>query len=153
MNSAHSFFGYEWLLPFWDKELLQKWYSIPPRYKIHQALYEDWLLNDICTAYGIGDKKQVVGYTDVKWKRRLLYPIGGGISFILLHLGFPIRRRADFNNFCIIELGLFKMLRAKKYVKFMKAGIMHMICYFSSERRYGSKNLNYFYNNCKVRIN
>lgn len=34
MNSVHSFFGHEWLLPYWDKELLNTWYSIPAEYRI-----------------------------------------------------------------------------------------------------------------------
>lgn len=152
MNSAHSFFGYEWLLPYWSVELLDLWYSIPPCIKIGQSLYEDWLLKDICGTYGLGQKKEVVVYTDVKWKRRIMYPMGGLYAFLLLNMGIPVRRRTDFNNFCILELQLYKKLKRKSNIKYMKCGIMHMLGYFTIERRYGCANLLYFKKNSVVRV-
>lgn len=153
MNSAHSFFGYEWLLPYWSAELLNVWYSISPDLKRAQALYEDWLLNDICSSYGIGQKKKIVVYTDNPWKRKFLYYVGGIISFILLNTGHPITRKTDYNNFSILELELFRKLKVHKHIKYKKCGIMHMLGYFTTERRYGISNFLYFSKNCRVRIN
>ena len=37
MNHVHDFFGYEWLLPYWDKELLLLWYSIRQNIDINKV--------------------------------------------------------------------------------------------------------------------
>lgn len=151
MNSTHSFFGYEWLLPYWNKDLLLKWYSIPARYRADQKLYEDWLLNDICKQYGIGQKKTISRYSRKKWKRLLIYNIGGLLNFVLLHLGIPFKRKVDYNNFAPLEVELFKKIKTKNCIYYKKSGFGHMLCHFIMERRYGPKNYKFFYNHSKIK--
>ena len=63
MNTVYRFDmnGYAIL----NMELLKLWYSIPVRYKYHQCLYEDWLLNDICGKYGLNQRKSWITYSRI----------------------------------------------------------------------------------------
>lgn len=61
MNDVHEFFGYKWLLPCWDRRLLEFWYSLPLEYRLSQNLYEEWVTTKLPAQYGVGQKKIVVG--------------------------------------------------------------------------------------------
>ena len=151
-NSVPSYFGYEWLLPYWSVNLLLKWYSVPAEYRCHQILYEDWLMEEICKPYGLNQKKTICLYSSNRWKRRIQYAIGGFLCCIFLNIGIPFRRKQDFNNFSVFELELFKRLKTKRLVRYKKAGAVHMICHYLSERKYGIDNYELFVKNSKVKI-
>lgn len=142
MNKVHEFFGYEWLLPYWDKDLLLMWYSVPAEIKKHQLLYEDWLLNDICGEYGIGQKKFRASYSRNETIRKIMYGVGKYINFICLNLGIIFRRKYDECNFAPLELALFRSLNTKKTVLYEKAGIQYLLNQFILQRRYGVGNMN-----------
>lgn len=141
MNRTHEFFGYEWLIPFWDSELLTTWYSVPAELRYKQHLYENFLLDHVCSKYGIGQKKTVVGYSKNKAKRRLQYFAGGIINWILLHIGIPFKRKYDFNNWAPLELLLYKNLLSRKTVRYHKAGLVNLLTQYTLQRRYGVKNM------------
>ena len=137
MNTVHEFFGYEWLLPYWDAELLTTWYSIPAELKIHQALYEDWLLNDICKPYGIGTKKYRATYSNNRSIRKIKYVVGGVINYIVLRSGRVFRRKYDYNNFAPLEAELYSALPNKNTVTYRKAGVMFLLNQYLLQKRYG----------------
>lgn len=137
MNTVHDFFGYEWLLPYWDEELLNTWYSIPAEIKMKQSLYEDWLLNDICQPYGIGTKKYRATYSRKKFVRNLKYVVGGVLNYIILRSGHVFKRKYDYNNFAPLEAKLYKMLPNKHTVFYRKAGIMFLLNQYLLQKRYG----------------
>ena len=139
MNDVHDYFGYEWLLPFWDSELLMKWYSIPARMRVRQALYEKWLLHDICDEYGIGQKKTLASYSKKKIIKKMQHFAGSIISFALLHLNIPFRRPYDINNFAPLELELFKKLKKRKWVSYRKAGLALLQNQYVLQQRYDVK--------------
>lgn len=151
-NSVSSYYDYEYLLPYWDVELLQKWYSVPAKYRVNQKLYEDWLMGTICKPYGINQKKTVILYSSNKWKRRIQYTIGGILCFMFLNLGIPFRRKQDFNNFSVFELEAFIRLKSKRLVRYKKSGAVHMICHFIAENKYGVRNYEDFVRNTKVKV-
>lgn len=143
MNTVHSFFGYEWLLPYWDKELLLAWYTIPSELKVNQKFYEDWLMDVICKPYGLSQKKSYGGYSRRPIIRGVQYFAGGIVNYILLHLGIPFKRKQDFSNFAPLELELFRNIKTKKCVNYRKAGMMRLLAIYLVEKRYGEKNAKY----------
>lgn len=150
MNTAHSFFGYEWLLPYWDKELLMAWYSVPSEYKVKQKMYEDWLMEDVCKPYGLNQKKTMIAYSQNKTRRKLQYIIGGFINYFVLHLGIPFKRKQDYNNFAPLEVELFKNIKDHSNVNYRRAGMMQLLDNYLLERRYGSKNVKLANENLKA---
>ena len=141
MNSVHAFFGYEWLLPYWDKELLMAWYSVPSEYKVKQKMYEDWLMEEVCKPYGLNQKKTLVLYSQSRIKRKIQYSLGGIINYVLLHLGIPFKRQQDYNNFAPLEVELFKRINNHKIINYRRAGMMQLLDNYLIERRYGVENL------------
>lgn len=141
MNRVHQFFGYEWLIPFWDSELLDFWYTVPASLRCHQSLYETFLLNDLCSEYGIGQKKTIVGHPKSGFKRKIAYFAGGCINWMCLHLNVPFRRRTDFNNWSPLELELYNHLKTKKTVVYHKAGLMALLTQYTLQERYGATNM------------
>lgn len=139
MNTVHDYFGYEWVLPFWDSELLNMWYSIPAKERIGQQLYEDWLFNEIFSQYGVAQKKYRAMYSTNKKIRKLKYIGGSVLSSILLNAGIPFRRKYDYSNFAPLELELFKALPDKKTVIYRKAGLPLLINQYVLQNRYGTR--------------
>lgn len=139
MNTVHSFFGYEFLMPFWDRGILKLWYSIPAGMRIGRKLYESWLLDDVCTKYGIGQKKYVAKYSSNNYKRKFMYIMGGIISFVMLNSKMVFKRKYDYNNFAPYELCLFSNLCTKKTVKYKKAGLFHLLNQYCLQYRYGKE--------------
>lgn len=141
MNRVHEFYGYEWLLPFWDVELLSLWYSIPAQYRYKQSIYEDLLLTTICSEYGIGQKKTTIGYSPNPIKRKVTYFVGSILVYVFFHMGIPFRRRFDFNNWAPLELKFYKKLKTKKTVVWHKAAIVSIYTQYCLQNRYGIKNM------------
>lgn len=151
MNSVHSFFGYEWLLPYWDKELLTAWYSVPSEYKVRQKMYEDWLMEVICAPFGLSQRKTIGGYVKKGWKRSVQYYVGGVINYLLLHLGIPFKRKGDFSNFAPFELELFKNIKTRSCINYRRSGMMQLLENYLIEKRYGADNLKYAYKHVRSR--
>lgn len=141
MNRPCDTYDYEWLIPFWDKELLNLFYSIPAKYRYRQKIYEDFLLNDVCKDYGIGQKKTVVGYSLNPIKRKLTYLGGSVLAWICFHLNIPFRRKYDFNNLAPFELGIYQLLECKKTVVWHKAAAVSLFKQFILQYRYGVDNM------------
>lgn len=53
----YEFFGYEWRIPLWDKELMEYWYKVPYQNRIDGKLYNDFLFDFLFDKYQIGFKK------------------------------------------------------------------------------------------------
>lgn len=141
MNRSHDYYGFEWLLPLWNGALLNLWYSIPAEYRYKQKIYEDWLLNDICSKYGIGSRKKTVGYSSKPLRRKLTYMAGSTLAFLCFHLGIPFKRKYDFNNWAPLELNLYKHLKSKKTVVWHKAALYSLVTQYTLQNRYGVKNM------------
>lgn len=152
MNSVHSFFGYEWLLPYWDEELLMSWYAVPTEYKVKQKLYEDWLMEVVCKPYGLSQNKIIGGYVKKGWKRTAQYYVGGVLNYCMLHLGMPFKRKGDFSNFAPLELELFKNIKTRDCINYRRAGMMQLLENYLIEQRYGADNLRYACKHVKSRL-
>ncbi len=140
MNDVHEFFGYEWLLPCWNKRLLEFWYSLPLEYRLSQNLYEEWITMKIPAQYGIGQKKTVLSYpTSHGWERtkaRICVLLNRSIC---LPLGIPLREKLDFNNFAPLNCAVFRALRQKDLIGFRNASLNTLLTLYLMEQRYGSQ--------------
>lgn len=137
MNTVHAFFGYEWLLPFWNKKLLKFWYSIPADMRIGRKLYAEWLLESVCSKYGLGQKKYVAKYSEHQYIEEIMYKVGGVICYLLLNIGIPFKRKYDYNNFAPYELQLFKKLLTRETVSYERASLFHLLNQYCLQHRYG----------------
>lgn len=138
MNDAHAYFGYEWLLPCWNKRSLDFWYSMPQEYRLKQNLYEEWIMTGLPAQYGIGDKKQVVSYTLTRgWSRfkarcRLVLN-----RLIFIPLGVPLRQKTDFNNDAAVIKEAYRHIHQKRMIGFRNSGIIFVLGLYIMERLYG----------------
>lgn len=56
---VYEYFGYEWSMPLWDKELIEMWYRVPNQKRVGTGrLYDTFLLDQIFTPFNIAFLKQ-----------------------------------------------------------------------------------------------
>ena len=137
MNNAHEFFGYEWLLPCWDKDLLRFWYEIPVEYRKKQRLYNRYIEN---TLLRLGVKENDIfgaTYSHNQTILKLKRVIGGAIVCFMYTIGRPLKRKEDINNFAPLELELFRLIKNKKPIKMKYAGLLYLLGIYTIENRYG----------------
>lgn len=137
MNRVHDFFGYEWLLPCWDKKLLTFWYSLPPVYRIQQNLYEEWLLDSLFDKYKLGNRKTILKHSRFLFMANLKRYLAVLVVKKFYSLGIPIRRKTDQNNFAPLEALLYKKIRQKKRINYRRASIILLLTLYIMEKRYG----------------
>jgi len=140
MNDVHEFFGYEWLLPCWNRRLLEFWYSLPLEYRLSQNLYEEWITDGPPARYGVGQKKTVLSYMTLhgwektKTRARLLLK-----RMVCLPLGLTLREKLDFNNYAPLEVKLFRGLRQKHLIGFRNANWNAIFTLYMMEQRFGPR--------------
>lgn len=137
MNTVHEFFGYEWVLPCWDKELLSFWYSLPPELRKGQKLYEEYITQHLANRYGVGTKKHLNKLASAMWKVKVKRKLGGLAVRVLYPLGIPVRRNTDVNNFSVLEVEIYKHIKQKNAVKADRAALILLLTIYMMERRYG----------------
>lgn len=139
MNKIHEFFGYEWVMPCMDKEMMHYWRSIPVSMRINHNLFEEYVTENLANKYGVGQKKIEVLNAKTPMRRRIKRWIGGGVTRILYPLGIPLRRKTDINNFAPLEVKLYKNIKQKDAIKGSRAGIRHLMDVYFMEKRYGTE--------------
>ena len=137
MNAVHDFFGYEWILPCWDHEMLTYWYSLSPGLRKGQYLYEKYITEHIGGKYGVGTKKHLNLSAPTPFLDRMKRICGGILVRITYPLGIPLRRNTDVNNFAMFEVELYKAICQKSAIKADRAGVILLLTIFMMERRYG----------------
>ena len=137
MNTVHDYFGYEWILPCWDHDMLTYWYSLVPKLRIGQYLYEKYITEHIGRKYGVGTKKHLNLSAPTPFLDKMKRICGGILVRITYPLGIPIRRNTDVNNFAMFEVELYKAISQKNAIKADRAGIILLLTIFIMERRYG----------------
>jgi asparagine synthase (glutamine-hydrolysing) len=137
MNEVHSYFGYEWLLPCWDQELLDFWYNVSPDLRLHQYLYEKYIMEKIGKKYGVGTKKHLNMHSRSYFLSLMKRKIGGLVVRLAYPMGIPVKRGTDINNFALLEVELYKRIVQKKAIKPDRAAITLLLTIFMMERRYG----------------
>ncbi|MCR2046962.1 asparagine synthase-related protein [Acetatifactor muris] len=137
MNAVHGYFGYEWLLPCWDHDMLTYWYSLSPKLRIGQYLYEKYITEHLGRKYGVGTKKHLNLSAPTPFLDKMKRICGGILVRIAYPLGIPLKRNTDVNNFAVFEVALYKAISQKKAIKADRAGIILLLTIFMMEKRYG----------------
>lgn len=59
LNSVHvyAYFGYDFYLPFWDKNWIQFWYNLPMKERMQQSVYNAYIFAEYFKPFGIDFKK------------------------------------------------------------------------------------------------
>lgn len=139
MNRVHEFYGYEWIMPFMDKELMSFWRSIPVEMRLDHNLFEEFITEHLAKQYGVGEKKVLVPNAKTPIGNKIKRKLGGIATRILYPLGIPLKRKNDINHFAPLEVRLYKEIKQKDAIKYKRAGIRHLIEVYSMERKYGTK--------------
>lgn len=137
MNWAHEFFGYEWLLPCWNRELLEFWYSLPYPLRMHQNLYEEWLMEDLCGAYGVGTKKTISRHTPYPWLTTVVRAVGGVVAWFCFKTNRPLHLRTDINGGAMLRQRLYDDIIQKRAIKYARASQAVLQTIYLMEQRYG----------------
>ena len=145
LDSYSNYFGYEWLLPCWDYEMLDFWYSLKPEFRINQRLYEDYIVNHIGKKYGVGTKKHYEKNAPTPFLETIKRFIGGIIAKCTYQLGIPLKRNTDINNFAVLEVALYKKIHQKQAIKSDRAALLLLLTIYIMELRYSLD----WYNNIK----
>ncbi len=137
MNRVHEYFGYKWYLPCWDKELLRFWYSLPVQFRIRQYLYEEYVTSVIGKEFGIIEKKHLNYTSTSPIKEKVVRKIGAQVAFLCYHVGIPVRRKTDINNYSSLELVLYNLISNKRSIKMERASLSLLNTIYIMEKRYG----------------
>lgn len=137
MNKAHSFFGYEWLMPCWDKELLDFWYQMPAELRYKQDLYNEYI-KQLTNNYSIPNTIVAASYGSNQTLVKIKRTIGGIIVRIAYPLKISLRRKADINNFAPLETEIYRRITNKKMIDMKYAGMMYLLTVYELEQKYGS---------------
>lgn len=137
MNRAHDFFGYEWIMPLWDSEWLDEWYQTPTDQRAHQRLYEEWLMERVYSPYGLDQRKVYYSLSHNLMIAHVKRWFGGMAAFALRHLGLPIRRKGDFNNFAGLEQSIYTRIHDKSLINYRRCSLTLLLTIFIIQDRYG----------------
>jgi len=153
MNNAHEFFGGEWLMPLWDNEWLDFWYSLPMDMRYKQNLYEDWLMESIFAKYDLVARKKdvaaiktIVNYKpwDIRKKQtktKLKYFLWAILNRAAFAIGIPIRHPFDVNNFSLLNVNYYQQIKNKRLINWMRLTPVILDCIRICEQRYGKETL------------
>ena len=59
---TYEWFGYEWRLPLWDNSLMEWWYRVPMRHRMHSTLYHRYLFERMFTPLKVDLKQPTQGH-------------------------------------------------------------------------------------------
>lgn len=139
MNNVHEFFGHQWLLPCWDRELLGFWYSMPAEYRYKQNLYEEYITEHIGRKYGVGTKKEIRTVGKTVKSQKLIRNLGSKVVKLAYIFGVPIRRSTDINNFAPLEVEIYKNIKQKNAIKSKYAALTLLLTVYLMEKRHGTR--------------
>ena len=138
MNNIHEFFGYEWLLPCWNRELLKFWYSLPVEMRFCQSLYTEYVTNVLGKKYGLTMKKvaalnksPVINLMKKLMKASLIFP--GGITD-----PFTIAILRDTNRMSLMIKKLYRLIKHKNAARTNRLTVNSLHCTYLMEQRYGT---------------
>lgn len=141
-NRAYEYIGHEWLMPLWDNELLDFWYSLPVKYRAGQKLYIDWLMNGVFKKYHIDMKKNIshslpwyIDKTTLKTKtKRAIAAMGIRICYMT---GLWPTRSFDVNGFDYVALNYYRRIKNKHLINYSRANIVLILSLYFCEILYG----------------
>lgn len=105
----YDYFGYEWRLPLWDKELIEYWYKVPNNLRINSYLYDKFLLEILFKELSVDyRKKETLSKNKKILAIRKVLPLQ--VLRIIKQIIMKISKKEDVNNFSALETYLIKDL-------------------------------------------
>jgi len=71
---VYEFWGYDWLIPLWDNELMDFFIKVPLEYRLNKKLYDTYVKNKY-GKFTSGNQQIILGYKSmmIRYLKRLLY--------------------------------------------------------------------------------
>lgn len=139
MNDIHEFFGHEWLLPCWDRELLKFWYSLPAEMRYRQNLYEEYVTGILGKPYGLTmrkaeakSKSRVIDFLKLLSRSRIVF-LGGITNPFALTIIY------DKNNTAPTLKKLYRLIKQRSAVNYSRVSSNFLTITYMMEQRYGTK--------------
>lgn len=139
MNTIHEFFGYEYLCPALDRDLLEFWYSLPREMLYQRNLYEEYITERVGKEYGLTFKRKSNETARNPIVAKLKRRVGGILVKLLYTRGIPFKRNTDINGFASLEAAVCKRIVQKKAIVSEHANGAHLLTIYTMEKRYGTK--------------
>lgn len=142
-NRCFELCGHEWLLPLWDRDFLDYWYSVPYEYREKQKLYRDFLNRELFARWGIDflksfDHVQPWYFRRNRLKTRIKHTLGSWYYRMSFAGGHPVKRKLDWDNQAEIMFAFYQRLQNKKAVNFRRPNINTIMHLWLCEQLYGS---------------
>ena len=139
MNDVHDFFGHEWLLPCWNRELLKFWYSLPVEMRFCQSLYTEYVTNVLGKKYGLTMKKvaalnksPVINLIKKFMRASVIFPDGIMHPFTVAVINTSNAGVSGLRK-------LYNLVRQRKAAVYNRISINAILCTYLMEQRYGAK--------------
>ena len=139
MNDIHEFFGHQWLLPCWNRELLKFWYSLPASMRYRQSLYEEYVTGTVGRHYGLTMRKAAAKAKNpvVNFLKRLKRSKVAFVGGFLNPFGMTIIE--DTHNTVPLMRKLYKLIKQREAIKHNRTSLSPLIRTCLMEERYGTK--------------
>lgn len=145
-NRAFDVLGYEWLLPLWDQDFLDFWYSVPYEYRTGQRLYRDFLNRELFDRWDISMLKHQAHSQPWYFRRKRIptkfkHWAGSYLYRLSFYSNIPIKRRVDVDNQGVTCLAYFQRIKTKSFVNFKRPTINPVMHVWLFENVYGPETL------------
>jgi len=111
-NSAsfYTFFGYEFRFPFWDKDLLDFFKTVPVQFKINKTLFDDVLINHYFKPFNVYFENELHPIPQKKWIQKIKRQLK---PFLPTFIKEKKVSDNDWNNYKIITEKMLTFLKNK----------------------------------------
>ncbi len=110
---VYEFFGFEWRMPLWDKELMECWYAVPNKFRINNQLYNDFMFSYLFKKYEVDfyKKKSVIRSKKAILLRKFV-PMFINNFFKKQYYRYFKPKKSDVNNFDTIAFYISEKIEA-----------------------------------------
>lgn len=109
----YEYYNYQYLLPLWDKELVEYYLSLPLKYRVENVIYNQYLEQEIFIPLNINFLKKEALYRN-KYIKRIKSILPNFISLALKNVYIVLKKKKDnVNDFNAIDKILLEQLENK----------------------------------------
>ena len=123
----YEFFGYDWMIPLWDKELMEYWYDVPNEERVLSNLYNEYLEQEVFKPLNIHDIEKADKPSPNKFRRMMKKALPRRIIPSLRNYFRQIKGDSD-----MIDINAYNELSELVIKKLKKQGINKNEYHFSS---------------------
>lgn len=125
---VYEYFGWDFYLPFWQKDWIEFWYSLKEEQLLHQHFYSEYLFSGIFKNYNIAIKKEDYPksnkLTNIK---QSLQPFIPNPVLRMLHTLKKQKKTDDINNTFYLYNALYNCTKEHPFIKDYKINNIHAL--------------------------